>query len=312
MEPAARIARDAADQLHLRHDPIPIDEPDCRSSVHAAVRRSRRGVSVLRFSLRLGDRARAASLSSTARMPRSAPNQTLTAAFEYDGERGVLTNHRSTAAPQRPSRDNTGTTVQYEASNERVSLVGGIRFENNGSFGFYVAPRIAASWLVSSGRRRRARRHAPARQRRTRHQGAAVHPVVQPVAKLPRQSRSRSPSGRADSTSASSSVSRGNRVAIEAIYFANHFDDLISLGPFDPVTFNAQYENIGETRASGLELVGTAVAAGGLRFTRRLYVPRFEGRHAASAAARSLRRADSCTGGRVTPARCRRRTRAIA
>ena len=51
-----------------------------------------------------------------------APNQTLTAAFEYDGERGVLTNHRSTAAPQRPSRDNTGTTVQYESSGERVSM----------------------------------------------------------------------------------------------------------------------------------------------------------------------------------------------
>ena len=37
-----------------------------------------------------------------------APNQTLTAAFAYDGERGVLTNHRSTAAPQRPTRNNTG------------------------------------------------------------------------------------------------------------------------------------------------------------------------------------------------------------
>ena len=31
----------------------------------------------------------------------------------------------------------------------------------------------------------------------------------------------------------------GDRAAIEATYFANHFDDLISLGPFDPVTFNA-------------------------------------------------------------------------
>ena len=75
----------------------------------------------------------------------------MTAAFAYDGERGVLTNHRSTAAPQRPERNNTGTTVQYEASAERVSVVGGIRFENNGSFGFYAAPRVAASWLVNSG-----------------------------------------------------------------------------------------------------------------------------------------------------------------
>ena len=56
-----------------------------------------------------------------------------------------------------------------------------------------------------------------------------------------------------------------DRAAIEATYFANHFDDLISLGPFDPVTFDAQYENIGETRASGLELAGTALLSAGLR-----------------------------------------------
>ena len=41
-----------------------------------------------------------------------APNQTLTGAFAYDGERGVLTDFRSTANPQRPKRNNTGTTVQ--------------------------------------------------------------------------------------------------------------------------------------------------------------------------------------------------------
>jgi hypothetical protein len=80
-----------------------------------------------------------------------ARNQTVTAAFAYDGERGVLTNHRSTAAPQRPERNNTGTTLQYAATVERASLVGGIRFENNGSFGFYAAPRVAVSWLVSQG-----------------------------------------------------------------------------------------------------------------------------------------------------------------
>jgi vitamin B12 transporter len=53
-----------------------------------------------------------------------------------------------------------------------------------------------------------------------------------------------------------------DRVAVDATYFWNHFDDLISLGPSDPVTFNARYENIGETRASGLELGGTAMLPG--------------------------------------------------
>jgi vitamin B12 transporter len=195
-------------------------------------------------------------------------NQTVTAAFEYDGERAVLTNHRSTAAPQRPSRDNTGTTVQYEASRDRLSLVGGIRFENNGSFGFYVAPRIAASWLVMSG--------PPdgSGPGSTRLRGSVGRGIKEP---LFIQSYSPSPSflGNPDLRP---ERSRGfdigieqrfarNRVALEAIYFSNYFDDLISLGPFDPVTFEAQYENIGETRASGLELVGTGFAGSAWRFS---------------------------------------------
>src|SRR4029077_9551206 len=78
-------------------------------------------------------------------------NQTLAGPFAYDGERGLLTDYRSTAAPQRPSRNNTGTTVQYEATSSRLSLLGGVRFENNGSFGFYAAPRVSASWLLRPG-----------------------------------------------------------------------------------------------------------------------------------------------------------------
>src|SRR5207302_3611237 len=77
-------------------------------------------------------------------------SQTLTTAFAYDGERGVLTDFKSTAAPQTPERNNTGTTVQYESLAGPVALVGGVRFEHNGSFGNYVAPRAAVSWLIQS------------------------------------------------------------------------------------------------------------------------------------------------------------------
>jgi vitamin B12 transporter len=194
-----------------------------------------------------------------------ARNQVVTAAFAYDGERGVLTNHRSTAAPQRPERNNTGTTVQYEATGDRVSLVGGVRFENNGSFGFYVAPRLAASWLVSAG---------DDKLGATRVRASIGRGIKEP---LFIQSYSPSPSFLGNPNLApersrgfDAGVEQrfaGDRAALELTYFANHFDDLISLGPFDPVTFNAQYENIGETRASGLELVGTAIVNGGFRLT---------------------------------------------
>jgi len=194
-----------------------------------------------------------------------ARNHVVTAAFAYDGERGVLTNHQSTGAPQRPARNNTGTTIQYEANAERLSVVGGIRFENNGSFGFYVAPRLAASWLVSAGNEDRGA---------TRLRASIGRGIKEP---LFIQSYSPSPSflgnpNLAPERSRGFDVAfeqrfAGDRAAIELTYFANHFDDLISLGPFDPVTFNAQYENIGETRASGVELVGTAFVSGGFRLT---------------------------------------------
>jgi vitamin B12 transporter len=194
-----------------------------------------------------------------------ARNQVLTAAFAYDGERAVLTNHRSTAKPQRPERNNTGTTVQYEATAERVSVVGGIRFENNGSFGFYVAPRLAASWLVSPG----SGEVGSTRLRASVGRGIKEPLFIQSYSPSPfflgnpdlKPERSRGFDVGFEQRFA------GDRAAFEATYFANHFDDLISLGPSDPATFTARYENIGETRASGVELMGTAIASGGLRIT---------------------------------------------
>jgi vitamin B12 transporter len=192
-----------------------------------------------------------------------ARNQTLTGAFAYDGERGVLTNHRSTAAPQRPERNNTGTTVQYEAVANAVSFVGGIRFENNGSFGFYVAPRVAASWQIHQGNTEL----GPTRIRGTVGRGIKEPTFLQSYSPSPsffgnpdlKPERSRGFDVAVEQRFAR------DRVGLEATYFANHFDELISLGPSDPVTFASQYMNIGETRASGFELVGNAVMHGSLQ-----------------------------------------------
>jgi hypothetical protein len=186
-------------------------------------------------------------------------NQTLTAAFEYDGERGVLTNHRSTAAPQRPSRNNTGTTVQYEASNEGISLVGGVRFENNGSFGFYIAPRIAASWLVSDGP---AGHDALGATRLRGSVGRGIKELCsfshsprraswQPI--WPRVARF---------DSASSSCRIGT--ALEVIISLTTYDR--SAWPSIRSPSTRKDENIGETRASACRRHWVA-AGGGLRFS---------------------------------------------
>ena len=99
-----------------------------------------------------------------------------------------------------------------ERRRARRRLSAGVRFENNGSFGFYVAPRASVSWLVASG----SDRSAATRLRSEcgpRHQGADVPPVVQPVASstlaIPISSRN----DREGSTPASSSGSRATGCA---------------------------------------------------------------------------------------------------
>jgi outer membrane cobalamin receptor len=189
--------------------------------------------------------------------------QTLSAAFAYDGVRGVLTNRLSSDPAQRPTRNNTGTTVQYENLAGPISVVGGIRFEQNGSFGFYAAPRASVSWLLHPG---------SSNVGSTRLHASAGLGIKEPTFL---QSYSPSPFFRGN-PELEPERSRGfdvgieqrfaaNRGRVEVIYFANHFDDLISLGPFDPTTFESQYANIGETRASGLELAADAVVRGGVQ-----------------------------------------------
>jgi vitamin B12 transporter len=169
----------------------------------------------------------------------------------------------STDPPQRPTRNNTGTTLQYESLAGPVSVVGGIRFENNGSFGFYAAPRASVSWLIrpSSGDGA-TRLHAGAGlgiKEPTFLQSYSPNPFFHGNPELEPE-RSRGIDVGIEQRFA------GHRARVHATYFANRFDDLISLGPSDPVTFETRYTNIGETRASGLELEGEAIVKGGFQF----------------------------------------------
>jgi vitamin B12 transporter len=140
-------------------------------------------------------------------------------------------------------------------------MVGGVRFEHNGSFGNYAAPRAAVSWLLDS-------KGSGAASTRLKASGGLG--IKEPTL---RQSYSPSPFdlGNPD---LKPERSRGfdagieqrfarDRVRAEATFFSNHFDDLIGTGPSDPVTFASQYVNIGDTRARGWELsMDTAPAAG--------------------------------------------------
>ncbi len=192
----------------------------------------------------------------------ASPNasQTFTAAVSFESERGVLTDHLSTEAAQRPSRNNTGVTLQYQQTAGPASILTGIRLEHNGSFGFHAAPRASLSWLVPRlhGDEGGLRIHASGGlgiKEPTFLQSFSPAPSFQGNADL-KPERSRGVDAGVEQTWL------GGRARVDVTWFANHFDDLISLGPSDPVTFASRYENIGETRGSGLELSGEASARG--------------------------------------------------
>ena len=125
---AIATAASSADGIS-RSDRASRSRPAIRTSSRSTARRTSSPIRRTRRSSAISSRRFPHRIFSTTRKQSSerhhfeyradavvARNQTLTAAFAYDGERGVLTNHRSTAAPQRPERNNTGTTVQYEAT----------------------------------------------------------------------------------------------------------------------------------------------------------------------------------------------------
>ena len=191
-------------------------------------------------------------------------NQTLTAAFAYDGERGVLTNHRSTATPQTPERNNTGTTVQYEASMSRVShrrrhpvrKQRQLRFLCRAAGGGVVAGRVRATDTWG----------------RTRLRGSVGRGIKEP---LFIQSYSQSPNflGNPDLKPERSrgfdlgfeQRFAGDRVGVEATYFANHFDNLISLGPSDPITSMRNTKTSARPALRVWSSSGSALVDGGFR-----------------------------------------------
>ncbi len=200
-------------------DELPFDQPDRRSALHG---RSL-AISSRRFRRRIFSTTPKRDLErhhfeyrADADMGRS---QTLTAAFAYDGERGVLTDHRSTAAPQRPDRNNTGTTVQYEAraGARLVRRRRPIREQRQLRLLRRAARWPCRGWPHSGNDERR--RHTASRQRRARHQGADASSSRTARSAVFSAIRISSRNDRADSTSASSSGSRAIGSSLEADLF---------------------------------------------------------------------------------------------
>jgi vitamin B12 transporter len=191
-------------------------------------------------------------------------NQLLTALADWDGERATLEDRLAgTASPA--SRDNAGLAVQHQAMWRRVSLTIGGRFEHNASFGNAFVPRGSVAYVV----------HPAAEVSEV---GATtVHVAAGTGIKEPTLLQSFSPSpffrGNPDlKPERSRSIEAGidqrlaaDRARVTFTWFDNDFRDLIALETTNVTTFEAQYFNIGHSRARGAELSVEVVPVSDLR-----------------------------------------------
>jgi vitamin B12 transporter len=193
----------------------------------------------------------------------AAGRQLLTVLADWDGERATLEDRlASTSTPA--SRDNVGVAVQHQAVWPRVVASGGARVEHNESFGTAAVPRGSIVFVAREAR-------AGAAFGETRLRASAGLGIKEPTIL---QSFSPSPFFRGNPDllpERSRSVDAGieqrlaaDRLRIEATWFDNEYRNLISTRTTNPATFEAQYFNIGQTRARGAELIADAAPAAGV------------------------------------------------
>jgi outer membrane cobalamin receptor len=179
----------------------------------------------------------------------------VTAAVDWDGERGTLTDALAgTAVVAR--RDNVGWTLQEQVLWPRFFAAASVRVEQNDSFGTATVPRVSAAFVA------RASRGAVGETRLKASAGRGIKEptLVQSYSPDLLPERSRSVDAGIEQRLAH------DRLKIEATWFDGRFRNIISTRTlsFDP--FRSQYFNIGETRAKGLELAGDAAPVAAVRF----------------------------------------------
>jgi vitamin B12 transporter len=193
----------------------------------------------------------------------AAGSQLLTVLADWDGERASLEDVRAHTVNE-PTRDNFGISVQHQAVWRRIVASGGARFEHNASFGNAAVPRGSVVLVA---------RDAPSAAFGT----TTVHVAGGLGIKEPTLLQSFSPSpffrGNPDlDPEQSRSVEAGveqrlgsDRVKASVTWFHNRFENLISTQTTNPATFEAQYFNVGLTRAQGAEFAAEVAPVTGLR-----------------------------------------------
>jgi outer membrane cobalamin receptor len=181
----------------------------------------------------------------------SAGSQLLTLVADWDGERATAEN-RTFASRTENARDNFGVAAQQQMLWRRVSATAGVRFEHNGSFGAAAVPRGTIVFAA----RQNAGRFGDTRLRASAGTGIKEPTMLESFSLSPyfrgnpdlEPERSRSVEAGVEQRLAA------DRAQVDVVWFDSRYRDIIALVTTNPSTFEAQYQNVGLTRARGVEL----------------------------------------------------------
>jgi vitamin B12 transporter len=178
-------------------------------------------------------------------------NQFITALADWDGERARADNRLASTSTIN-TRHNGGVSLQDQLMWPRAFVTVGVRVEKNESFGTAVVPRATGVYVLhpsdgSIGDTQIKASVGTGIKEPTMLESFSVSPFFRGNADLkPERSRS-----------AEVGISQrfaADRAKVELAYFYNRFSNQIALITTNPATFEALYQNIGVTRARGIEL----------------------------------------------------------
>ncbi len=188
----------------------------------------------------------------------------LTVAVDWDGERGTLRDYLTPTSTS-PRRNNVGATLQHQHLGRWLALTTGIRVEHNDSFGTAIVPRLSAAVFV---------RTRSGVFGSTRLKANAGRGIKEPTL---RQSFSLSPFDLGNprlEAEHSRTIDAGveqrlfdDRAKLEVVWFDNRFERQISTRTISFAPYQAQYVNVGLTKARGAEVVADVAPTTGLRLS---------------------------------------------
>jgi vitamin B12 transporter len=186
----------------------------------------------------------------------------LTALADWDGERATLEN-RLASTVTKPSRNNGGVAVQHQAFWPRTFVTVGGRIERNASFGTAAVPRGSIVFVA----RQAGGAFGETRVRASGGRGIKEPSMLESFSLSPfaRGNPDLNPERSRSFEAALEQRFARDRARAEIVWFDNRFIDKVSTRTTNPATFEAQYFNLGLSRARGAELVLDAAPVRPLR-----------------------------------------------